>query len=380
MCLLVLILLVVAMTTPAQTDSWSPFSPEPFVIDRVTLERNTAYSPAHWELHIHGHTRDTCDYPYHIDYGYHAGWLWVKMDRMIPTGATNCIQLTYTTTPFTEVIILSDQVSQTIEQYVLNPTQTLVVEVNDFVGYAMIGPFYNPTVTTATPSPDDSTTPAAPGEHVVIPNSLSVVPTAREMVWVSEVLVDPSQTPVRFTISGHHPDGCSKPIRARYQRDGFEITVEVYRVEPHNQGGLCPAVLLEYSLELPLEENLESGTYTYTVNDISGSFDTESPAPEDGHRSAHVIETVDVLILESYPPQINLAVSGYQPDGCDYETQVTTRRVANTVNVQIFREIPPNTDCPGVVINYMDTIPLGAFDPGQYTFDVNGMVVEVEVE
>jgi len=39
----------------------------------------------------------------------------------------------------------------------------------------------------------------------------------------------------------------------------------------------------------------------------------------------HVINSVEVFILESFPPQISLGVIGYQPDGCDFPGHASAR-------------------------------------------------------
>lgn len=93
-----------------------------------------------------------------------------------------------------------------------------------------------------------------------------------------------------------------------------------------------------------------------------------------------VIESVDALLLESFPVQIHLQVSGYQPDGCQIETQVLQHREGNQVRVEVFRALPLDTMCPMVLVPYEATIPLeGGFESGAYTIDVNGVVIEVTV-
>lgn len=94
----------------------------------------------------------------------------------------------------------------------------------------------------------------------------------------------------------------------------------------------------------------------------------------------HVINSVEVFILESFPPQISLGVIGYQPDGCAFPVQVTQVREGNTITVNIFRELPPGVMCTMQVIEYQSTIKLdGTFDPGTYTIIVNNQTVSVTI-
>jgi inhibitor of cysteine peptidase len=86
------------------------------------------------------------------------------------------------------------------------------------------------------------------------------------------------------------------------------------------------------------------------------------------------------MLLESFPVQINLQVSGYQPDGCDFPVQVEQRRQGNEVFVDIYREVPLAVMCPAVVLPYEEIIPLeGGFESGTYTIHVNDQVVEVQI-
>lgn len=123
---------------------------------------------------------------------------------------------------------------------------------------------------------------------------------------------------------------------------------------------------------------------------VSAPVVTEIPPVKGGAQSPegdfvvsgilHVIESVDARLLESYPVQIHLAVTGYQPDGCNYPVQVQQQREGNRVFVRIFRQVPPDVMCPMNIVFYEATIPLeGGFESGTYTIDVNGVIIEVQI-
>ncbi len=98
------------------------------------------------------------------------------------------------------------------------------------------------------------------------------------------------------------------------------------------------------------------------------------------NRSPTVIEQVETLILESYPYQITLNVSGYQPDGCDLPVIVEQFRDGSTVYVDIYRELPPDVFCTMQLVPYTGTIRLeGGFESGTYQINVNGVMVEVKL-
>jgi hypothetical protein len=110
-------------------------------------------------------------------------------------------------------------------------------------------------------------------------------------------------------------------------------------------------------------------------------FPTPTPVEEaDMVQVPHVIESVDALLLESFPVQIQLHVTGYQPDGCEFPVQVEQQRDGNDVTVRIYRTVPVDVVCPLMIVGYDEMIRLeGGFESGTYTIDVNGTTVEVTI-
>lgn len=103
----------------------------------------------------------------------------------------------------------------------------------------------------------------------------------------------------------------------------------------------------------------------------------EPPSGEGTFRSPTTITNVEVIVLESFPMQVRLHVTGEQPDGCDFPVIVEQGRSGNTITVQVYREVPITVMCPMILLPYDDTIPLaGNFEPGDYVFIVNDFIVE----
>lgn len=97
----------------------------------------------------------------------------------------------------------------------------------------------------------------------------------------------------------------------------------------------------------------------------------------DTFQSYTIIESVDVVVMESFPMQVALTVKGAQPDGCELPVTVEQRREGNTVTVEIYREMSIAMICAAVLVPYEDTIQLeGGFDSGSYTFHINDFVIE----
>src|SRR5262245_11559753 len=103
----------------------------------------------------------------------------------------------------------------------------------------------------------------------------------------------------------------------------------------------------------------------------------QPPPAEPTMQIDHTIENVEALILESYPMQLQLHVTGYH-DGCDYPTQVEQSITGSTINVRIFREMPLAVACPAIAVPYDETISVeGSFTGGTYTVNVNNFTTEV---
>jgi hypothetical protein len=93
-----------------------------------------------------------------------------------------------------------------------------------------------------------------------------------------------------------------------------------------------------------------------------------------------VIENVETIVMESYPYQVSITVTGYQPDGCSFPVVVEQGRDGSTVTVSIYRELDLRVMCPQVITPYVETIPLdGGFESGSYTIQVNDYTLTLEL-
>jgi inhibitor of cysteine peptidase len=86
------------------------------------------------------------------------------------------------------------------------------------------------------------------------------------------------------------------------------------------------------------------------------------------------VESLDVLIMESFPVQVNVQVSGYVGDGCTEIGQITTERDEDTFYVHISTVRPADAICIQVLVGFDEVISLDVhgLEAGTYTVDVNG--------
>jgi inhibitor of cysteine peptidase len=86
------------------------------------------------------------------------------------------------------------------------------------------------------------------------------------------------------------------------------------------------------------------------------------------------VDSVDVLVLESFPVQITALVRGSLSDGCTEIVAITQSRSGNTVNVTIATSRPRDAFCTQLVRPVEESVRLtGAFPPGDYVVEVNGV-------
>jgi len=85
------------------------------------------------------------------------------------------------------------------------------------------------------------------------------------------------------------------------------------------------------------------------------------------------IESVEVSVLESFPPRAVAHVKGVLGDGCAELHSVQQERTGSTVTLTILRERPRDAVCTMIAKLDDQNIPLtGDYPPGSYLLLVNG--------
>lgn len=87
------------------------------------------------------------------------------------------------------------------------------------------------------------------------------------------------------------------------------------------------------------------------------------------------IETVEILMLESFPVQINVHVTGWLGDGCTTLGEITQVREENTFKISLPTQRPADAICTQQLVGFEQTLPLdvAGLPKGTYTVDVNGV-------
>ena len=114
-----------------------------------------------------------------------------------------------------------------------------------------------------------------------------------------------------------------------------------------------------------------------------GDESTPSPQPwapqpedEDLDRGNAYVEGSDILILESFPVQIMLNLSGSLPTPChQLRIVVAAPDAQNQIAVDVYSVVDPEQICTQNLAPFEANVPLGSFPSGDYTVLVNGEVV-----
>jgi hypothetical protein len=213
---------------------------------------------------------------------------------------------------------------------------------------------------------------------------LTYIPLERVPVNLLLENILPGETAGTLLISAALPDGCEDPvhIRQRVDAEARLIVIDVFITRP-TEPRVCTMMLIPFEKTITLPADL-TGRYALAVNGVMVTYDFDTallifPGGEATFRSPMIIESVEVLLLESAPVQVVVNVRGTQPDGCEFPAVTEERRDGNAITLEIYRNVPLAAMCPAVLVIYEDSINLGTFEPGGYTVTVNGVTVEFEI-
>lgn len=238
----------------------------------------------------------------------------------------------------------------------------------------------------------------------VVPPLLT--PVDRENAIIDSIEMDTDSETIQLTITGRR-GGCDVPELFRFRPDVDSETVfrvEAFQGIPPETACTRNIVQFTHTIDTGIAVNPDESsddadsdddtpaaeTFNFVPADTSLPQASSAPADdddspdrsdsEDTMQVMTVIEDVQVAILESFPMQISLEITGFQPDGCDVPVIVDETLEDDTVTVEIYRNVPADVMCPMNIVPYEDTIILeSTFEGGTITINVNGTVKTVDL-
>jgi inhibitor of cysteine peptidase len=194
---------------------------------------------------------------------------------------------------------------------------------------------------------------------------------------------------VRAVVKGSLPDGCTTIDRITQTRRDNTFEIEITTQRPAD--AVCTLALVSFEETIPLDvADLKAGVYLVVVNGVSNSFELSTDnvlAPTPGADASGVItgrafvESVELLMLESFPVQVHAVVKGSLSDGCTTVDQVTQTRQGNTFEIQITTRRPAEAMCTQALVPFEETIALDVvgLKAGVYVVNVNDVSSSFEL-
>jgi inhibitor of cysteine peptidase len=108
--------------------------------------------------------------------------------------------------------------------------------------------------------------------------------------------------------------------------------------------------------------------YYKQPNSVEGSNNSDI-------RELASVDDIDIVILESFPVQVNVIARGNLPDACTRIDNVTVNREGNTFMVTITTLRPARAVCAQVIMPFEEVVSLDVIglEAGTYTINVNGV-------
>jgi inhibitor of cysteine peptidase len=106
----------------------------------------------------------------------------------------------------------------------------------------------------------------------------------------------------------------------------------------------------------------------------AGSVDLTS-TPAGVVEGQALVDSVEIVLLESFPVQAQAVVKGNLPDRCTKIKEATTTFEDNTFHINLTTERSADELCTQALVPFEETIPLDVTGllKGDYTVDVNGL-------
>jgi inhibitor of cysteine peptidase len=94
------------------------------------------------------------------------------------------------------------------------------------------------------------------------------------------------------------------------------------------------------------------------------------------------IDEIEVLILESFPVQVNVIVRGNLPDGCTYLDEFEVEREGDTFEITVWTVRDPEAMCTMALVPFEETVSLdvAGLEAGEYTVVVQDQTASFRLD
>lgn len=226
------------------------------------------------------------------------------------------------------------------------------------------------------------------GETLYVAIREAWIPIERERPSVTDVSIEAESTSFRVSFDAQLPATCADRFAdPRVYDTAFYSQIEFVILRPADV--TCEGTPVAESVTMNVRSlPVFINGIAYDENGVvppraaAQSDQNTAQSVEDGNfmRVNTVIDSVDVEVLESFPMQLTVTVTGSQPDGCDLPVIVEQSVEDNTVTLAIYRNVPTDIMCPAVLVPYEETIAIdGTFEGGTVTLNINDFTTSVDL-
>ena len=218
--------------------------------------------------------------------------------------------------------------------------------------------------------------PASQPTATIDPNEGQVT-YGEEAVFESlEVLILESfPVQVHVIVSGYLPDGCVTLDEITSARDGFDFMLMPVTHRPASDVA-CTEALVPFEETVALEVfGLEAGTYTVHGQDQTATFtldvDNILQEPEIGGQEGDIaanmessvvyLDTMTVNLMESFPVQVSVTLTGNLPDGCTSIESAESSLEGQTFTVELAAHRPAGKMCTQALVPFEKTVVLDVY-------------------
>jgi hypothetical protein len=108
---------------------------------------------------------------------------------------------------------------------------------------------------------------------------------------------------------------------------------------------------------------------------LVGCTGATATAPPAGDNSAALVDSLEILLLESFPVQVHAVVKGSLPDGCTEIENASAARKGNTFDLTLTTRRTTDQPCTEALVPFEESVPLdvAGLAAGQYTVNVAGL-------
>jgi hypothetical protein len=97
------------------------------------------------------------------------------------------------------------------------------------------------------------------------------------------------------------------------------------------------------------------------------------PGEESMDRGEAFVDDTQLLVMESFPPQYLLQLTGSLPTPCHYlRADISEPDAQNRIDIEVYSLVDPDVTCIQVLESFQTGINLGSFPQGSYTVLLNG--------